>query len=116
MAYARVEWNDSNDGERWYEGVCIVDPAVRRRGIGRALLAWTERRRLEIAAAHAAAGEATDRERALTTFVFDGDRGGATLLRGRRLCALPAVRLDGAPEPRRDPRRRLCPTDSRSGR
>ena len=80
VAYARVEWNDSNDGERWYEGVCNVDPAVRRRGIGRALLAWSEQRRLEIATAHAAAGEAPDRGRALTSFLFDGDRGGAALL------------------------------------
>ena len=78
--YARVEWNDSNDGERWYEGVCIVDPAFRRRGLGTALLDWSERRRLEIAAGHAASGEAVDRPRALTTFLFDGDLGGAVLL------------------------------------
>ena len=103
VAYARVEWNDSNDGERWYEGVCIVDPPVRRRGIGRALLDWTERRRLEIAAAHLAAGEATDRERALTSFVFDGDRGGATLLEGagyapfRRFASMERPNLDAIP-------------------
>ncbi|MEA2519437.1 MAG: mycothiol synthase [Chloroflexota bacterium] len=78
--YGRVEWNDSNDGERWYEAVCIVDPAFRRRGIGRLLLAWSERRRLEIAIDHADGALATDRTRALTTFIFDGDRGGAVLL------------------------------------
>ena len=80
VAYARVMWNDSNDGERWYEGVCNVHPAVRGRGIGRALLAWSERRRLEMIRAQAAAGVAGDRPRWLTTFLFDGDSGGRELL------------------------------------
>ncbi|HET7704418.1 MAG TPA: GNAT family N-acetyltransferase [Candidatus Limnocylindrales bacterium] len=80
VAYARVEWNDSNDGERWYEGTCHVHPDWRRRGLGSRLLAWTEVRRWEIAADHEAAGEAPDRARAFTTFLLDGDRGGATLL------------------------------------
>jgi mycothiol synthase len=80
-AYARVEWHDSNDGQRWYEGVCIVDPQFRRRGIGMALLRWSERRRIAIARDHARAGQAADRPRALTTFLFDGDAGGAVLLR-----------------------------------
>jgi mycothiol synthase len=80
VAYARVEWNDSNDGERWYDAVCNVHPAVRGRGIGTALLTWSERRRLAIAAAHHAGGEASDRPRALTSFSFDGDRGGIALL------------------------------------
>ncbi len=80
--YVRVEWNDSNDGERWYEAIGIVDPAYRRHGIGRALLEWSERRRLAIAAGHAAAGDAPDRRRALTTFLFDGDAGGRALLLG----------------------------------
>jgi ribosomal protein S18 acetylase RimI-like enzyme len=80
VGYARVEWNDSNDGERWYEGIGIVDPAVRGRGVGSLLLAWSERRRLEIAADHAGRGDAEGRVRAMTTFVFDGDRGGARLL------------------------------------
>lgn len=80
VAYARVEWQDSNDGERWYEGTCHVHPEWRRRGLGARLLAWTEGRRLEIAAEHAAAGDATGPVRALTTFILDGDRGGAALL------------------------------------
>ena len=50
MAYARVSWSDTTDGERWYESVCFVHPDHRRRGIGRRLLAWTEARRLELAA------------------------------------------------------------------
>lgn len=80
VAYARVEWQDSNDGERWYEGTCHIHPAWRRRGIGSRLLAWTEARRLAIAAEQAAAGGLSDRVRALTTFILDGDGGGAALL------------------------------------
>jgi mycothiol synthase len=104
VAYARVEWNDSNDGERWYEGVCNVHPEARRRGIGRALLAWTEQRRLEIGAAHVAAGEAPGRVRALTTFLHDGDRGGAALLAGagyvpfRRFASMERPNLDAIPD------------------
>lgn len=103
VAYARVEWNDSNDGERWYEGVCNIDPPFRRRGIGRSLHAWTERRRLEIAAAHAAVDAAQDRPRWLTTFLFDGDRGGAVLLRQsgyvpfRRFASMRRPNLDDIP-------------------
>src|SRR5215210_5458101 len=55
VGYARVEWNDSNDGERWYEGVCNVEPAHRRRRIGAALLGWSEQRRFAIAAGQDAA-------------------------------------------------------------
>lgn len=80
VGYTRVEWNDSNDGERWYEAVGIVHPDWRGRGIGARFLTWSEQRRIEIAGEHAAAGEATDRTRALTTFLFDGDVGGRDLL------------------------------------
>ena len=78
--YGRVEWTDTNDGERWYEGVCNVDPAARRKGVGTLLLAWSERRRRAIAAEQAATLIAGDRVRALTTFTFDGDQGGRILL------------------------------------
>ena len=104
VAYTRVEWNDSNDGERWYEAVGNVDPAWRRRGIGRRLLAWSETRRLEIAAGHAAAGEAPERERALTTFTFDGDVGGRVLLEGagytafRRFASMTRPDLEDLPD------------------
>ena len=81
--FGRVEWHDSNDGERWYEGVTIIDPALRRRGIGRALLAWTERRRLEITREQAATdGSLRTRPRWFTTFLFDGNIGGRILLTG----------------------------------
>jgi mycothiol synthase len=101
--YARVEWNDANDGARWYEAVCIVDPASRRRGIGTILLAWTERRRHEIAAAHRASGLAPERPRALTTFLFDGDVGGRVLLEGagyrpfRQFASMQRPNLDDLP-------------------
>jgi ribosomal protein S18 acetylase RimI-like enzyme len=80
--YARVMWNDSNDGERWYEGVCNVHPDARRRGLGTALLEWTERRRLEMAGDQAATGEIRERPAWLTSFLWDGDAGGRALLTG----------------------------------
>jgi mycothiol synthase len=50
VGYARVEWSDQNDGTRTFDQICIVDPSVRGRGIGAALLAWGEARAREIAA------------------------------------------------------------------
>jgi ribosomal protein S18 acetylase RimI-like enzyme len=79
-AYARVMWNDSNDGARWYEGVCNVHPEARRRGVGSPLLAWSERRRLEMAREGASAGVLGDRPTWLTSFLLDGDVGGRVLL------------------------------------
>ena len=81
VAYARVSWSDTTDGERWYESVCFVHPDHRRRGIGRRLLEWTEARRLELAAADDLAGAAPDRPRRFTSFNNDGGVGGDVLLR-----------------------------------
>jgi len=81
VGYARVEWNDSNDGERWYEAACFVHPGERRRGLGRRLLDWTEARRLELAAGHRAGGAVNGRATWLTTFAYDGDAGASALLR-----------------------------------
>lgn len=53
---------------------------MRRHGLGRRLLTWTESRRLALAAADALAGVASDRPRWLTTFTHDGDVGGRALL------------------------------------
>ena len=78
--YARVMWNDSNDGERWYEGVCNIHPDVRRRGLGAALLAWSERRRIDLLREHEASGHLGQRPAWLTSFLFDGDLGGRELL------------------------------------
>ena len=81
VGYARVEWRDTTDGERWYDGVCIVEPTARRRGVGGRLLAWTEARRGEIIAADEARGIAVDRPRWLSTDIHDRDIGGDILLR-----------------------------------
>ncbi len=82
VGYARVEWADANDGERWYEATCMLHPERRRRGIGTAMLTWTEARRREIYADQVAAGTAPAVPTYLTTFVYDGDAGGHALLRG----------------------------------
>ncbi|MFI5226083.1 MAG: GNAT family N-acetyltransferase [Candidatus Limnocylindrales bacterium] len=81
VAYARVEWNDTNDGERIYAVIALVHPRVRDRGVPRALHTWSERRRRAIAAAHTAAGEALDRPRWLMTFIPDTDRASGALVR-----------------------------------
>jgi mycothiol synthase len=81
VGYARISWSDTTDGERWYESVCFVHPDHRRRGIGRRLLAWTESRRLELAAADELAGAVPDRPRRFTAFNNDGGVGGDVLLR-----------------------------------
>ncbi|HEY3522319.1 MAG TPA: GNAT family N-acetyltransferase [Candidatus Limnocylindrales bacterium] len=80
VGYARVEWADSNDGERWYEGTCLLHPDARRRRIGTAMLAWTEARRRAIRAEQVDAGTAPSVPTYLTSFVFDRDAGGHALL------------------------------------
>jgi mycothiol synthase len=52
VGYSRVEWRLDAAGNRlyWHEG--YLDPAWRRKGIGRALLRWNERRLRAIAAGH----------------------------------------------------------------
>jgi len=81
VGYARVEWDDTNDGERIYDAIILVHPEVRAVGVQRAFLTWSERRRRAIAAGHAAAGEAPDRPRFLTAFVNDDDEAMNVLVR-----------------------------------
>jgi mycothiol synthase len=50
IGYVRVEWRDMTNGERQFFSLCILDPAARGRGIGQAMLSWSERRLAEIAA------------------------------------------------------------------
>jgi ribosomal protein S18 acetylase RimI-like enzyme len=52
IGYARVWWEQEDDGTRRYIQVGCLHPAWRRRGIGRALLRWAEGRLRAIAAAH----------------------------------------------------------------
>jgi len=80
VGYARAQQLDSNDGDRWYEGTCVVGPDVRRHGLGRRLLAWSESRRLAMAEADRLQGIALDRPRWLTTVTHDGDVGGTVVL------------------------------------
>ena len=67
-------------------------------------IVWSARRLTEVAAAHAAAGTTGGRPRAFTTFLFDGDRRGRTLLEGagytafRRFASMTRPDLDDLPE------------------
>lgn len=74
--YGRLEWGDNSDGARDYTSFCLVEPAIRRQGVGRAMLGWQESRIREIAAE-----QVTDRPRYYFAFVYDSDPGGAALLR-----------------------------------
>jgi ribosomal protein S18 acetylase RimI-like enzyme len=75
VGYVRVEWSDQNDGSRSYDNICFLDPAVRGRGIGTAMLRWSEARRREIASGHPA-----DRPRWIGTETLDADEGAQGLL------------------------------------
>ncbi len=82
VGFARVEWSDVED-ERWYESVCVLDPAVRRRGIGTAMLDWTEARRSAIRTEQHGPGVEPGGTPMLMTFCHDGDVGARRLLSGR---------------------------------
>jgi ribosomal protein S18 acetylase RimI-like enzyme len=77
VGYVRVEWLDQNDGSRSYDRICILEPGLQGRGIGRAMLGWAEARIREIAADHAA--ETDGRPRWFGAESWDAD------VRGRRL-------------------------------
>jgi mycothiol synthase len=76
VGYSRVYWTDQTDGSRTYEQICLVDPGVRGRGIGAALLRWGEDRAREIAADHP-----DDRPRWHGADLWEGDVRAERLLR-----------------------------------
>ncbi|RCK73787.1 MAG: GCN5-related N-acetyltransferase [Anaerolineae bacterium] len=49
VAYGRVEWRDEIEGNRIYALIGHVHPQWRRKGIGRWLLAWLEKRAYQLA-------------------------------------------------------------------
>jgi mycothiol synthase len=57
VGYGRVSWDQELAGDRTYTMIGHVDPAWRRRGIGRAMLATQEARLAVIAGEHRARGE-----------------------------------------------------------
>ncbi|CAN5462522.1 GNAT family N-acetyltransferase [soil metagenome] len=75
VAYARVEWEDENNGGRTYTSFGFVDPAWRRHGIGRAMLHENERRLRQISGEHS-----HDRPRWLGSFGADRDESNTRLL------------------------------------
>ncbi len=72
--HARRDWVDATDGVREYRGRGAVDPAWRRRGIGRALAEHGEQQARQLAAA-----QQTDRPRVLGTFTEDRNAGAMAL-------------------------------------
>jgi GNAT superfamily N-acetyltransferase len=78
VAFARMDWSDTTDGDRHYWSEGHVHPAWRRRGIGAVLLDLSEARRRVVAASHDHIGR-----RFLVSEVHDGDRGGLALLAAR---------------------------------
>jgi mycothiol synthase len=77
VGHARRDWVDASDGVREYRGRGAVDPAWRRRGIGRALLAEGERQ-----AAALSTGQDVDRPRVLGIYA-EGRNVGANALAER---------------------------------
>jgi mycothiol synthase len=77
VGHARRDWVDANDGVREYRSRGAVDPAWRRRGIGTALLADSERQQSALASTHD-----TSRPRVLGTFT-EGRNAGANALARR---------------------------------
>jgi mycothiol synthase len=99
IGYARVEWRDGTDGARYIQTVCLLHPAHRRRGIGTAMLAWQERRMIEIAAALP-----DDRPSIMRAWTADRDVGAGVLMERRgwhvqgRGYEMVRPTLDGIPE------------------
>ena len=77
IGYARVEWRDLTDGTRAFTTICLLEPAQRNRGIGRATLGWSEER---LARTHAALPDSATVPSRLQAFTFGADIGAVKLL------------------------------------
>ena len=75
IGYVRVDWNDLTNGERQFFSFCVLEPAERGQGIGRAMLSWSEDRLAQIVAE-----VSDDRPGQLAAFTFDKDVAGRVLL------------------------------------
>jgi mycothiol synthase len=75
VAYAGCGWEQDNDGGRNYQTHGQVLPAWRRRGLGSALLRWSEDRQRAVAASHPPATE-----RRLDSWAYDSEVGRRALL------------------------------------
>ncbi len=75
VAFSSIDWRDQNAGGRSYDSFGLVDPAWRRRGIGRAMLRWNVGRLREIAEAQGYSGP-----RWFGTWGMDGNEGNRALL------------------------------------
>ncbi len=75
ITYGRLETFKNDAGERIYSHFAFMDPAWRRRGIGRAMLGWLQNRLRVIAAGHPADGP-----RYFESFAADGAAGTEALL------------------------------------
>jgi len=76
VGHSRRSWVDANDGVREHRCGCAVDPAWRRRGIGRALVRDADRRSLVLSAT-----QATDRPVVRGMFVSERNPGALALAR-----------------------------------
>jgi len=75
VAYAEGGWEQDNDGGRNYSSWGQVHPDWRRRGLGTALLHWTEARQRTVAASHP-----PNVERRLQSWSDEGETGRLALL------------------------------------
>ena len=100
VGYSRVEWSDTNDGDRLYTANCVLRPDARRREIRAAVLRWSEARRRAIAKLQPDDG----RPRWLTQFGSDGDADEAIVLeaagyeRHRRFFSMLRPDLEAIPD------------------
>jgi len=75
IGYVRVAWRDLTNGTRQFFSFCVLDPAERGRGIGQALLSWSEERLAEIATT-----VPNDRPAQLFSYTYSSDVAGRVLL------------------------------------